>query len=215
MLCMRRLVGYVRVGPRERPSRRPSLDRQRRQLAAECRRNGWELVGIEQDVRSGRTLRRSGLEAALEACRGGSADGIVVSALDRLTYSLEDLARLVHGMRRDGIALVAIDSRLDTATDSGALVADVLAKAAEWTPRSLVRRARTPGAGTAAGPGRPQSIPDDLADRIRSMRGDGSTLQAICDALNAEGVPTPRGGSHWRPTSLRAVLRPRQSGGSR
>jgi hypothetical protein len=40
------------------------------------------------------------------------------------------------------------------------------------------------------------------------MRRSGATLQAICDTLNAEGVSTPRGGSHWRPTSLRAVLRP-------
>lgn len=208
-------MGYVRVGPRERPARRPSLERQRKRVAAECRRNGWELVGIEQDVRSGRTLRRSGLEAALETCREGRADGIVVSDLDRLTYSLEDLARLVHELCREGIALVALDRPLDTTSDAGALVADVLAEAAEWTPRSLVRRARVPEAGGPGGPGRPQSIPDDLADRIRSMRSDGSTLQAICDTLNAEGVPTPRGGSHWRPTSLRAVLRPRRSGGSR
>ena len=35
------------------------------------------------------------------------------------------------------------------------------------------------------------------------------TLQAICDTLNAEGVPTPRGGTHWRPTSLRSILQPR------
>lgn len=213
--AVRRLVGYVRVGPRERPSRRPSLDRQRERLAAACRRRGWELVGIEQDLRSGRTLRRSGLEAALEACREGRADGMVVSALDRLTYSLDDLARLVGELRRDGIALIALDRPLDTATEAGALVADVLAEAASWTPRGLVRRARAAGPRAQAGPGRPSSIPDDVADRIRALRTSGSTLQAICDTLNAEGVPTPRGGSHWRPTSLRAVLRPNREGGSR
>jgi len=32
------------------------------------------------------------------------------------------------------------------------------------------------------------------------------TLQAIADELNATGVPTARGGSMWRPTSLRGVL---------
>jgi DNA invertase Pin-like site-specific DNA recombinase len=55
--------------------------------------------------------------------------------------------------------------------------------------------------------GRPQSISPRLARRIRSMRTRGLTLQRICDKLNNEGVPTPRGGSVWRPTSLRAVLR--------
>ena len=34
----------------------------------------------------------------------------------------------------------------------------------------------------------------------------GLTLQAICDKLNSEGVPTPRGGTMWRPTSLRSIL---------
>src|SRR5437763_13815401 len=54
--------------------------------------------------------------------------------------------------------------------------------------------------------GRPQSISPKLARRIRTMRSRGMTLQAICDRLNSEGVPTPRGGSVWRPTSLRAVV---------
>ncbi|HEV3407688.1 MAG TPA: recombinase family protein [Gaiellaceae bacterium] len=209
---MRRLVGYVRVGPRERVSRRPGLDRQRGLIADRCRREGWTLLGVEQDVRSGRTLRRPGLQAALETCRRENA-GIIVAALDRLTYSLDDLARLARELRQDDIALVALDPSLDTATEAGALVLNVLAEAATWTPRSLVRRARSKSAGAA--PGRPPSIPDDLADRIRALRGKGATLQAICDVLNAEGVPTPRGGSHWRPTSLRAVLRPRTRGGSR
>jgi len=46
----------------------------------------------------------------------------------------------------------------------------------------------------------------NLVKRIVRMRAKGMTLQAICDRLNAEGVPTARGGSLWRPTSLRAVL---------
>jgi hypothetical protein len=54
--------------------------------------------------------------------------------------------------------------------------------------------------------GRPASIPAELGKRIRRMRGRGMTLQAICDTLNAEQVPTPRGGRLWRPASLRAVL---------
>jgi DNA invertase Pin-like site-specific DNA recombinase len=54
--------------------------------------------------------------------------------------------------------------------------------------------------------GRPASNPEKLAKRIVRMRDKWMTLQAICDTLNAERVPTPRGGRLWRPTSLRAVL---------
>jgi Recombinase len=53
---------------------------------------------------------------------------------------------------------------------------------------------------------RPPTITPRLARRIRSMRTRGFTLQTICDRFNAEGVPTPRGGATWRPSSIRAVL---------
>jgi hypothetical protein len=32
------------------------------------------------------------------------------------------------------------------------------------------------------------------------------TLQAIADTLNAEGVPTLRGGAEWRPSSVQAAV---------
>ena len=34
-----------------------------------------------------------------------------------------------------------------------------------------------------------------------------SCLQAICDTLNREQVPTARGGASWRPSSLSSILR--------
>ena len=38
------------------------------------------------------------------------------------------------------------------------------------------------------------------------MRARGMTLQAIADTLNSEGVPTLRGGSEWRPSSVQAAV---------
>ena len=38
------------------------------------------------------------------------------------------------------------------------------------------------------------------------MRNANMTLQAIADQLNAEGVPTLRGGAMWRPSSVQAAL---------
>jgi len=41
--------------------------------------------------------------------------------------------------------------------------------------------------------------------RIFSMRRQGATLQAIADVLNAEKVPTKRGGK-WYPATVRYIL---------
>ena len=38
------------------------------------------------------------------------------------------------------------------------------------------------------------------------MRAQGMTLQAIADRLNAEGVPTVRGGAKWRHSSVQAAV---------
>ena len=54
--------------------------------------------------------------------------------------------------------------------------------------------------------GRPSSIDPILRERLMAMR-EVHTLQSICNQLNSEGVPTPRGGATWRPSSLQAVLR--------
>ncbi len=208
---VKRVIGYVRVAPREQRSMRPGRRDQRRVIEAECRSRGWQLVRVDEDVRSGRSLRRPGLLAALDACRAGEADGIVVARLDRLTYSVEDLAYLMHRAVDDGFSIVAPDLGIDLATDAGAHLAQVLSVAAQWQSRSVGRRARLAleHHRDGRGRGRPSSTPPALADRIRSLRASGLTLQAICDTLNAEGVPTPRGGTHWRPTSLRAILQPR------
>jgi hypothetical protein len=44
------------------------------------------------------------------------------------------------------------------------------------------------------------------------MRSANMTLQAIADQLNAEGVPTLRGGAKWRPSSVQAALGYRRPG---
>lgn len=212
-MATRRLIGYVRVGPMEPRSHRPRLETQRAAIAAACDGRGWELVGIEEDARSGRTRRRPGLRRALAACRAGQAEGVIVASLDRLTYDLADLAELVSEAVRDGFAIVALSPEVDLDSDRGAAVGAVLAEAAGWTPRSIVRRAEVLArrvqdeAPVSRRAGRPSSTPHDVADRIRQMRERGLTLQAICDTLNREGIPTPRGGALWRPTSLRAILR--------
>ena len=46
----------------------------------------------------------------------------------------------------------------------------------------------------------------DILPLIREKRRQGAnTLQAIADALNAEGAPAPRGGE-WSPVQVRRIL---------
>lgn len=49
-------------------------------------------------------------------------------------------------------------------------------------------------------------IDPELRSRIVRMRKAGMTLQAIADMLNDEEVPTARGGTTWRPSSVQSAL---------
>jgi DNA invertase Pin-like site-specific DNA recombinase len=97
-----RVVGYVRVSTDDQGANGAGLEAQRQAVRSECERRGWELLRFEEDVLSGKTLRRPGLEAALAACRSGEAAGIVVAKLDRLSRSIVDFARLLEEARKKG-----------------------------------------------------------------------------------------------------------------
>lgn len=55
---------------------------------------------------------------------------------------------------------------------------------------------------------RSAAVADDptLAQRIRGLRAAGLSFRDIAAVLNAEGVPTRRGGLLWRPSALQVVL---------
>ncbi len=212
-----RVLAYVRVSSEEQADSRAGLEAQRAAVERECERRGWQIIEVIEDAGfSAKDLKRPGVRAALEELERGRADALVVAKLDRLSRSMLDFTGLMAKAQKQGWALVALDCAVDTTTPAGEAMAHVLATFAQFERRLIGQRTREALAvkrKQGIRLGRPQSISPKLARRIRSMRRRGMTLRAICDKLNAEGVPTPRGGAAWRPTSLRAVLaHPRQRG---
>jgi DNA invertase Pin-like site-specific DNA recombinase len=208
-----RAIAYVRVSSEEQADSRAGLEAQRAAIQQECKRRGWKIVEVIEDAGfSAKDLKRPGVRAALDELERGRADALVVAKLDRLSRSMLDFTAVMAKAQRQGWALVALDCAMDTTTPAGEAMAHVLATFALFERRLIGQRTREALAvkrRQGVRLGRPQSIPPRLARRIRSMRSRGLTLQAICDKLNDEGVPTPRGGSIWRPTSLRSTLRTR------
>src|SRR5262245_62785270 len=94
-----KVVGYARVSTDEQGANGAGLEVQREAIRYECERRGWQLVRIEEDVFSGRTLGRPGLQRALASIHAGETTGIIVSKLDRLSRSLIDFAGLLEQAR--------------------------------------------------------------------------------------------------------------------
>ena len=208
-----RVLAYVRVSSEEQADSRAGLEAQRAAIERECKRRGWRIIEVIEDAGySAKDLKRPGVRVALEELERGRADALIVAKLDRLSRSMLDFTTVMAQAQKQGWALVALDCAVDTTTPAGEAMAHVLATFAQFERRLIGQRTREALAikrKQGVRLGRPQSIPPRLARRIRTMRSRGMTLAAICDKLNSECVPTPHGGSAWRPTSLRAVLRTR------
>jgi DNA-binding transcriptional MerR regulator len=52
----------------------------------------------------------------------------------------------------------------------------------------------------------PNSTPPDVVEQIKALRSTGMSLYEIGEMLEAEGVPTTRGGRRWGPSTVRSVL---------
>jgi DNA invertase Pin-like site-specific DNA recombinase len=214
-----RAVGYASVSAAD-DLNNAELKVQVRLIQEACQRRGLTLVKIVRDVESHASsdLRRPGLTYALERLAARDASCLVVSSIERLTRTAANLGALLGWLTECDARLVVIDLDLDTGTEEGQLGARALATVGGIERRKLEERTRKglEAARNLRRSGRPAvSDQPSLKQRIADMRSAGMTLQAIADTLNAEGVPTLRGGAEWRPSSVQAAAgykRPRRKG---
>lgn len=209
----RRLIGYLTV-PAELATHETSASSDA--IKAACARAGWKLTEVVSDRESGRILDRPGLRYALERIAGDKANGLVISELQRLSRSIVDLGALMAWFRDTEATLIALDLRIDTSTREGYHVATTLIALSDWERERIASRTRN-GLAEVRALGQPTGRPavsdrPELLERICAMREANMSLRAIADRLNAEQIPTLRGGKEWRPSSIQAALGYRRPG---
>jgi DNA invertase Pin-like site-specific DNA recombinase len=200
-----RAVGYASVNGEGRST--AELEAQKRAIDSCAKRLNLELVEVvrEREPEKGRALDRAGLSYLIERIAAGDASCLVVTGLDRLSRSVAELGTIVQWLERNEVRLVAVDIDLDTADAAGRATAHALASVAGWERERISERTRKGLAAARSKRHEPKGDWPDVRKRIAAMRSDGMTLQAIADVLNEEGVPTPRGGAEWRPSSVQTA----------
>ncbi len=182
-----RALGYVRLAPGA-PS--ASFHAQAAAIEAGCLARGMTLVSLVSDREAGRTPQDPppALSFALERLATGDVDRLVVSRLDHLAQTRDDLAPLLRSVADRHAGLDVLDRDLDTAE----LPEPVAAEA-------VLRRAPTPRTR------RPVRDAAPAVDaHIASMLEEGARPEEVVAALNAEPVPTPAGGT-WTPSGVQAA----------
>ena len=136
------VVGYARVSTIEQAREGLSLEAQRAKLRSYAQLYGLDLVGTHVDAgASGATLERPGLQEALQVLTRGTAHGLVVVKLDRLTRSIRDLAMLLETYFHR-YSLMSVDDRVDTASASGRLLLHIITAVSQWEREVIGERTR-------------------------------------------------------------------------
>jgi DNA invertase Pin-like site-specific DNA recombinase len=182
----------------------PDFARQEAIIDGFCRRSGWEVIALLRDVEARRNRTawgRPSLVHALERIAAGEATCLITAELRRLCPSIAEVGWILEAIDELDGRLVSLDPPLDMGSPVGRAIANALLSVSDWerarrSELTAAARAKVPVAG---------AISPALRRRIVRLRGAGMTLQAIADMLNDEGVPTPRGGAIWRPSSVQAA----------
>jgi DNA invertase Pin-like site-specific DNA recombinase len=204
------VIGYVRVSTEDQSLSGAGLEAQRSSIVAECCRRGWSLERVEEDVLSGKSLKRPGLLRSIEECRAGNVDGLVVAKLDRLSRSLIDFASLLEDAKKRGYNVVALDLGVDLSTPAGEMLANVMVTFAQYERRLIGQRTREALAAKRAQGvrlGRPATLSAATVARIQADRSRGLSYAAIARDLNADATPTAHGGERWHAATVRSVTR--------
>jgi len=217
-------VGYVRVSTDEQAATGVSLEAQEARLRAYALATGRELDSVVIDAgESAKTLERPGMTQILDGIRAGKIGAVVALKLDRLTRSVGDLADLLELFAKKDVALVLVSESIDTSTAIGRMICNLMATVSQWEREAIGERtkfamghmrqnrraySRTPFGFVRVG----DALVEDPAQQAalleaRRMSDAGAKLREIGAALTAMGVQPPQGGTEWRPSSVRAILR--------
>ncbi|MGW6705579.1 recombinase family protein [Streptomyces sp. NPDC054956] len=159
----------------------------------EAQQDALRAAGCEKvftDKASGKLARRPELDKALLVAREG--DQLVVTKLDRLGRSLENLIELSKDLQSRGVDLVVLDQGIETSTAVGRMFFQILGAVAEFE-HALMSERTIDGLESARARGRTGGQKPKLGPRqvklAREMYDSGYyTVQQIADEF---GVTRP------------------------
>ncbi|MDP9356596.1 MAG: recombinase family protein [Chloroflexota bacterium] len=199
-----------------------------RKYAAE---QGWQIIGVWSDVRSGAYLfERPGLTAVRDLVKQRGVDVVLCHAFDRLSRDQNHRGLIFTEANQAGVEIAAVTERLDDTPEGrlltavGGFVAEVeRLKIIERTQRGLVARAKSgKPLGTAVAPyglrwrdeGKTgYDIDPDTVGIVRRIFDEcdrGVSLRQIGLRLEADGILPRRhdrsGTTTWGASTVRLIL---------
>jgi DNA invertase Pin-like site-specific DNA recombinase len=213
-------ISYLRVSTDRQGKSGLGIEAQRSAVADFLNGGNWSLVKEFVEVESGKRSDRPMLAEAVKACRVYGAK-LVIAKLDRLSRD----AHFLLGLEKAGVDFVATDM-----PNANRLTVGIMAMVAEEERRMISkrtkdalaaakRRGKKLGGDRGVVPSkkvramalealrtRADAKAADLAPIIKELQAAGRTsLRAIAQGLNEQGISTARGGK-WSSVQVMRML---------
>jgi DNA invertase Pin-like site-specific DNA recombinase len=217
-----KFVAYYRVSTRKQGKSGLGLEAQQEAVRSHLNGGRWKLIAEFVEVESGKRNDRPKLAEALALCRIHGAT-LIIAKLDRLARNVSFISNLMDS----SVEFVAVDMPTASRFTVHIMAAVAEQEAAMIAARTKAAMATARARGTQlgrrdnaiavfAGEGAKASAvvrgavaskrAADLLPAIRNIQAKGATtLREIAAALNAEEIPTPRGGA-WSAVQVQRVL---------
>lgn len=220
-------VLYLRVSTMDQTVNGVSLAAQESRLKDYCQLHQLEIIRmyVEEGISGSKALdSRPKGSKMLSFVNRNKIKHIVALKLDRLFRSAEDAMRQTKAWDTEGIALHLVDmggQSLSTSSAIGRMLLTMMAAFAEFERNLISERTALALAHKKSQkqvynhePFGYQTLGKTIVERpeeqmviglIRHWRNEGETFQGISDRLNAERVPTKKGGN-WYPATVQKIL---------
>jgi DNA invertase Pin-like site-specific DNA recombinase len=200
-------VLYCRVSSEQQARSGLGLDDQERRLVKWAEENFVEdYIVVRDEGETATTSARPGWQQALTLLATGERNTLVALKLDRVARNTADVLALRDRLHAQNWNLVILDGhvQLDTRSANGKLMLTMFAAIAEW--EADIISARTCDAlNEKRARGDRGLVAPELEKRIVSLV-DQLGLSGTARLLNAEGVPTAKGGREWYAATIQRVV---------
>jgi len=215
-------VGYIRVSTQGQVDDGVSLAAQESKIQARATVNDADVIIHRDEGISGKRYEnRPGLQAALG--KVGKGDALVVYSLSRLSRSTKDTLTIADELAKKDADLVSLSEKIDTTSAAGKMVFRMLAVLSEFERDQISDRTRFAlahkikngektggyvpfGYQVNAGKLYPDVGEQKAVKLMLSLRKKGHSLNEICRALEAAGIPRKLGSREWLPVIVQRII---------
>ena len=186
----------------------------------------WEYAGIYFDVKSGRSMRRTGLQTLLDKCEAGKVDLVIMKSISRFSRNTLDILNTIRYLTSIGVDVFFEKENIHTLTSEGELYLSICSAIAQNESHEMSENIKWGIERSLSNPeskfynrpcfgyrrsydGSTLEVVESEAETVKliyNLKKSGLGYKRIIRELKRLGIPSPKGKPEWSMSTLQRIL---------